>query len=286
MFKRFRITPDSSGIIRSVGISSLAIALCVYAMTIQPGGATYAALSATVLLIAAGGALQVSRAVRQLRRQHDQLRQATIQSERHYFKVLRRIMAAIEAREHYTRGRSKRIGFMAKRIGERLGLNNNQCHLLYMAGQVHDIGLLAVPDYILNKASRLGSEEFHTVHRHPETSYRILQPLTSLEGILPAVRFHHERMNGTGYPHELTGEQIPLSARILAVADAYDAMTHDRPFRTALPPIEALNELRRCSPAGYDEQCVAALEEITHLRNLMELHRPDAKAAPEPVQTS
>ena len=286
MFKHFRITPDSSGIIRSAGISSLAIALCIYAMTIQPDGATDVLLSAIVLLIAAGGALQVSRAVRQLRRKHDQLRQTAMQSERHYFKVLRRIMAAVEAREHYTRGRSKRIGFMARRIGEKLGLNNNLCHMLFLAGQVHDIGLLAVPDYILNKPSRLGSEEFRTVQRHPETSYRILQPLTSLEGILPAVRFHHERMNGTGYPHELTGKQIPLSARIMAVADAYDAMTHDRPYRAALPPIEALNELRRCSPAGYDEQCVAALGEITHLRNLMDLHRSDTKAAREPVKTS
>lgn len=79
-------------------------------------------------------------------------------------------------------------------------------------------------------------------------------------------------MNGTGYPAGLRGQQIPLSARILAVADAYDAMTHDRPHRTALPAIEALNELRRCSPAGYDPDCVAALEEVMHMRHLKVRH--------------
>ena len=86
------------------------------------------------------------------------------------------------------------------------------------------------------------------------------------------MRYHHERMNATGYPFQLEGDDIPLGARILSVADAYDAMTHDRPHRPALPPIEALAELRRCSPAGYDPDCVAALEEVLHLRHLRAAH--------------
>ncbi len=255
-----------------MGISAVAIALCIYAMTITGGGANFVLLSVIGLLVSAGAALPVGRAVRMMHRRHDELHEASVQAEKHYFKVLRRIMAAVEARERYTRGRSKRIGLLSQHIGEKLGLDHRQCHMLYLAGQVHDIGLLSVPDYILNKPSRLGNEEFRAVQRHAEASYKILRPLSSLVEILPAVRHHHERMNGTGYPQKLQGEQIPFSARILAVADAYDAMTHDRPHRAALPALESLNELRRCSPAGYDPQCVSALEEIMHLKSLRELH--------------
>ena len=278
MLHRIKLTADASGIARSVAVSAVAIALCIYAMAVQTDHGAFVLLSAIVLLLAAGLFLQVSRAVRQLHHKHGELHQAAREAEWHYFKVLRRIMAAIEAREHYTRGRSKRIGFLAKRMGEELGLDATECHMLYMAGQVHDIGLLAVPDYVLNKASRLGSEEYRAIKGHSETSYRILQPLTIMTDVLPAVRYHHERMNGTGYPNGLTGEQIPLLARIMAVADSYDAMTHDRPHRPGLPPIEALSELRRCSPAGYDGQCVAALEEVMHVRKLREVHGT-AKAA-------
>jgi HD-GYP domain-containing protein (c-di-GMP phosphodiesterase class II) len=271
--KQLRLSADSAGIVRSVAISAAAIALAIYAMTIQTTHLAFIVFSAVALLVAAGAVLQVSLAVRELSQRHEALHQASIQAEHHYFKVLRRIVAAVEAREPYTRGRSKRIAFLARRIAEKLGLATGQCHLIYLAAQVHDIGLLAVPDHILNKPSRLGSEEFRAVQRHAEASYRILQPLASLQDILQAVRYHHERMNGTGYPHQLAGETIPLTARILAVADAYDAMTHDRPHRPALPAIEALNELRRCSPAGYDSQCVEAIEEVMNMRRLQEVHQ-------------
>jgi HD-GYP domain-containing protein (c-di-GMP phosphodiesterase class II) len=157
-------------------------------------------------------------------------------------------------------------------MGGQLGLDHRLRGLLSLAAQVHDIGLLAVPEEILNRPSRLGNDEFRTIRKHPEMSFRILQPLTFMTEVLPAVRYHHERMNGTGYPHGLAGQEIPLSARILAVADAYDAMTHDRPHRPALAAIEALRELRRCTPAGYDERCVAALEAIMHLARLEEAH--------------
>lgn len=283
MLYRIKLTADATGIARSIAISAVAIALCVYAMTVQIDHGVFVLLAAIVLLLAAGAYLQVSHAVRQFHYKHGELHQAARQAEWHYFKVLRRIMAAIEAREHYTRGRSKRIGFLAKRMGEELGLDANECHMLYMAGQVHDIGLLAVPDYVLNKASRLGSEEYRAVKDHAEASYRILRALTIMTDVLPAIRYHHERMNGTGYPHALKGEEIPLSARIMAVADSYDAMTHDRPHRSGLPPIEALGELRRCSPAGYDSQCVSALEEVMDVRKLREVHGPAQPAAMQEV---
>ena len=123
---------------------------------------------------------------------------SSAEAEQHYFKVLRRVLAAIEAREPYTRGRSKRMGYLARRVGEQLGMDHDQCRLLDLAGQVHDIGLLSVPDRILNKPCRLGSAEFRNVQKHSEASFEILQPLTFLADMLPAIKFHHERMNGTG----------------------------------------------------------------------------------------
>lgn len=272
MPKRLRFIADAGELARSVGVSALAIALAVYAMVLQDQRASAAVLAAIILLIAAGAVLQVSRAVQQLRRKHDELSQAAVQAEHHYFEVLRRLLAAIEARDWHTRGRSERIGHLARRIGEALGLDDRQSGLLGLAGQVHDVGQLAVPESILNKPSRLGNEELRMVRKHAEQSYRILEPLRFLAEVLPAIRYHHERMNGTGYPFGLKGEEIPLTARILAVADSYDAMTHDRPHRPALPAIEAMNELERCSPAGYDPRCVEALEGVMSARPLREAH--------------
>ncbi len=273
MFKRIKLVAGAGEVARSMSISAIAIALGVYAMVLQENRGGAVVLAAIVLLVAAGAMLQVGRGVRQLHRKHQDTHESALRAERHYFKVLRRIMSAIENRDPYTRGRSKRIGYLARRIGENIGLDDYQCRMLDLAGQVHDLGLLSVPDYILNKPSRLGSDEFRTVKKHTELSYQILEPLTFLTDMLPAVRYHHERMNGTGYPHELQYEEIPIAARILAVADAYDAMTHDRPHRPALPVIEAMNELKRCSPAGYDEQCVSALEEVLNMKNLQKAHR-------------
>jgi HD-GYP domain-containing protein (c-di-GMP phosphodiesterase class II) len=272
--KRIKIVPDSAGIGRAVALSGMAIALAVYAMVMHERKFSVVLLGATILLIAIGAILQVARAVRLMRLQHDRLHVASQRAERHYLKVLRRILAAVEARQDYSRGRSKRIGGLTRRVALRLGMDSNQSRLLDLAGQVHDIGLLAVPERILNKPARLGGDEFRAIQRHAEISYRILEPLTFLAEALPAIRYHHERMNGTGYPFQLRGEAIPLAARILAVVDAYDAMTHDRPYRPALTPFDALEELRRCCPAGYDENCVAALEGIMNMKHLQDAHEP------------
>ncbi len=279
MFRKIKLIPGAAEVVRAVGISTLAAALAVYAMVQNhERSVVVVAMGAIVLLVMISAMLQVSRAVRRLHLQHHEARRAAELAERHYFKVLRRVLAAIEAREPYTRGRSKRIGFLARRVGEQLGLDKDECRLLDLAGQVHDIGLLAVPDRILNKASQLGGAELRNLEKHPEESFRILEPLTFLAEVLPAIRHHHERMNGTGYPGGISSDDIPLTARILAVADAYDAMTHDRPHRSALPPVEAMSELRRCAPAGYDSDCVTAMEEIMQMRHLRRAHAASAPA--------
>jgi HD-GYP domain-containing protein (c-di-GMP phosphodiesterase class II) len=268
LFGRIKIVAGAGEVARSMCISAIAIAMGVYAMVLQEHHGCIVILAVIILLVAGGAMLQVGRGVRQLHRKHLDTHESALRAERHYFKVLRRIVSAVENRDPYTHGRSKRIGHFARQIGEKLGLDDYQCRMLDLSGQVHDIGLLSVPEHILNKPARLGNEEFRTIKMHAEISYRILEPLTFMAEMLPAIRYHHERMNGTGYPHKLRSDDIPIPARILAVADAYDAMTHDRPHRSALPPIEAMNELRRCSPAGYDEKCVSALEEVLHMKHL------------------
>lgn len=285
MFRRIKFMADAGEVIRSVCVSSLAIALAVYAMVREERRIRMVVLGALVLLIAVLGIFQVSYAIRGLHRRHKAAREVAARAELHYFKVLRRLLTTIEAREQHTRGRSKRIGSLAKRIGRQLGLNRRQCTLLKLAGQVHDIGLLAVPEQILNSPRRLGAEEFRTVQKHAEMSFTILEPLTFLSEIMPAVRYHHERMNGTGYPDGLKGDQIPLKARILAVADAYDAMVHDRPRRPALSPLQAFDELERCAPAGYDPRCVAALEEVMNVPCLREAHQA-GEAVRSPLEAS
>ncbi len=284
---RFRVIAANGDVVRSVGISAIAIAVAAYAMVLQPGGVGLVALGCTIVLMAATAVLQVGRAVRHMHRRQDEAKRTAQRAERHYFKVLRRIVEAFEAREPYCRGRSRRISFLAGKIAGLMGLDGPRCRLLAMAAQVQDIGLLAVPDRILNKPSRLGGEEYRTVKKHPDTSYRILEPLSFMAGVLEAVRCHHERMNGTGYPFGKAGEEIPMEARILAVAEAYEAMTHDRPHRAALPSVEALSELRRCSPKGYDSDCVTALEEVLNVRDLRRAHRQPlpATARTDPALT-
>ena len=199
-----------------------------------------------------------------------------VESEEHYINVLRRIMTFVEAREQHGGGHSKRVGQLASRIAGNLALPAEQCQLLALAGELHDIGLLAIPEGMLNQHSRIGVTEFRTIQKHSEVSYEILRPLASLESVLPAIRHHHERMNGTGYPAGIREQEIPLGARILAVADAYDAMTHDRPHRAAMTPLATMKELERCTPHGYERQCVDALAQVVHLGQLSRASVPVA----------
>jgi len=268
--KRIRLVADAGQVARPVAISAVAIALAVYALVTSHDHITTTVLAGIILLIATGAMLQVSRAVRHLHRAQEQVRTAAARAERHYFKVLRRLTSAVEDRQPHLRARSRRIGKLAREIAEHMDMDAPQARLLCLAAQVHDIGLLSVSERILAKPARLAADEFRAVKRHPEVAYRILQPLTFLAEILPAVRYHHERMNGTGYPDGLAGEAIGVEARILAVADSYDAMTHDRPHRGAIGPADVLSELRRCSPAGYDPRCVDALMQVLQETHLLE----------------
>ena len=268
MFRRLRYLSETFDVVRPVTLGVAAIAVIAYAMAVTGRQMVTLLLGAVLLLIAGVMILQIQRAVRRLRRQSETVRKAAVEAERHYVDVLRRILKFVETREQYAHGHCERVGALAAQIGARLHLGRNRCRTLGLAGELLDIGLLAVPDGVLAKRGRFGTGDMPSVQKHSQASYDILKPLGSLADALPGIRHHHERMNGTGYPDALVGEDIPIEARILAVADTFDAMTHDRPQSPAMAPLAAVGELRRCSPAGYDSRCVEALAHIFHVPKL------------------
>jgi len=173
--------------------------------------------------------------------------------------ALRALINAIDAKDSYTCGHSDRVALIARRLGEQLGLNRQQREQLYLAGLLHDIGKIGIPDSVLLKAGKLTEEELGQIKRHPERGHAILKHLSHLTEVLPGVLHHHERWDGRGYPHGLGGEAIPLAARIIAVADAYDAMTSSRPYRRAMPEEKAEDILRRGAGSQWDRRVIEAL---------------------------
>ena len=148
---------------------------------------------------------------------------------------VRSFVSSLDAKDPYTRGHSERVALIARRIGKEMGLPDDELKTIHLSGLLHDIGKIGVDDQILRKAGRLTNEEFDQVKKHPMIGYNILSGLKNLKHVLPGVRNHHENFDGSGYPDGLAGEEIPQLARILAVADGYDAMGSDRPYRKGMP---------------------------------------------------
>ena len=165
--------------------------------------------------------------------------------------VVLSLAQSIEARDPYTRGHCERISSIAVRFGSRIGLSVNELDTLQVAGIVHDVGKVMIPDAILMKPGRLNFEERKIIRQHPVEGERICAPLKSLRRVLPIVRHHHERMDGSGYPDGLTGERIPFAARVLQIADVYDALTSARPYRPARSLTEALATMYEEADRGW-----------------------------------
>ena len=155
------------------------------------------------------------------------------------------LVSTLDAKDRYTRGHSERVAAIAKRLATELELPTSDCDDIHQAGLLHDIGKIGINDAVLQKPGKLTEAEFEHLKEHPVIGYRILQGLKRLDRVLPGVRHHHEDFAGTGYPDRLAGSEIPLMARILAVADAYDAMRSDRPYRKGMP-IDRIEEIFRC----------------------------------------
>jgi diguanylate cyclase (GGDEF)-like protein/putative nucleotidyltransferase with HDIG domain len=172
------------------------------------------------------------------------------------------LSATVDARDAYTAGHSRRVQQLSLAIGRELGLSKAELDLLGHAALFHDIGKLAVPDAILLKCAVLTDEEWSQMQRHSEEGARIIDRLGFLNDAVPAIRHHHERFDGTGYPDRLRGEEIPLGARIIHVADALDSMLTTRIYRAARPALEAMEELRRAAGTQFCPRCVGALERV------------------------
>lgn len=154
--------------------------------------------------------------------------------------VLLALARGIEAKDPYTEGHCERLSEYSTRLGQRIGLPGEQLTALHRAGVVHDLGKVAVPDAILLKPAPLTPEEWEIMRKHPVVGARICEPLKSFRLVVPIIRHHHEKLDGSGYPDGLKGEQIPVTARVLQIVDVYDALTTERPYKRALPLAEAL----------------------------------------------
>jgi len=168
--------------------------------------------------------------------------------------VLFSLAHSIEARDPYTHGHCERLAEMSARMGERLGVPEEQIKALRRAGVVHDIGKVAVPDSILLKPGPLTTDESKVMQKHPVIGERICAPLKTFRLVLPIIRHHHEKHNGSGYPDGLSGEEIPLTARILQLSDVYDALTTDRPYKVAFTPEVALDLMEEEAERGWWDQ--------------------------------
>ncbi len=170
--------------------------------------------------------------------------------------IIYALAATVDAKDHYTYGHSKKVSQYAVALAQAMNLNSEKVATIRAAGLLHDIGKIAVPDSILNKAGPLTEEEWEPMRAHPELGMEILKHVIDLVNCLPAILHHHEHFDGTGYPGALKGEEIPVEARVLAIADVYDAITSIRPYRNQLTPQEALDELRRCAGSQFDPELI------------------------------
>jgi putative nucleotidyltransferase with HDIG domain len=192
-----------------------------------------------------------------------------------YQGILAILAKFIDAVDSYTQEHSMRVSELAAEIAEHMGVREDEIESIRVAGLLHDVGKIEVSLEVLKKASELDAAEWDMIKSHALKGTEMLQPIGGLlRDVVPYVEFHHERFDGTGYLG-LAGDVIPLGARILAVADSYDAMVCDRPYRAGRTPTEAMNEIERCSATQFDPTVVAAFKAVMYRR---EEHAPAATA--------
>lgn len=172
--------------------------------------------------------------------------------------TIKGLARALDSKDKYTANHSENVAQYGFLIAVAMGLDPETCQRIRLAGILHDIGKIGIPDDILNKPARLTDEEFMIIKQHPGKGYRILEPFKQMRDVADAACSHHERYDGFGYPRKLKGEAIPLGGRILALADAFDTLTSDRTYRPRVPIQDALVEMRRCAGGHFDPEVVAA----------------------------
>jgi putative nucleotidyltransferase with HDIG domain len=240
-------------------------ALPVYVPVVAVLAAAYTQLSVWTLPLFLVPALAAQRLFAMYREQSeltDELRSANARLERAGLSFASALVAALDARDQYTAGHSAAVARYSQDIAARLGLPEEEQQLAHLCGLVHDIGKVALPPGLLEKPGPLTLDERRQMEEHPSVGERILSKVENYADIARVVRHHHERVDGNGYPDALVDDDIPLISRILAVADAYDAMTSDRPYREAMPSQVARLRIAQAVGSQFDTSVVAAFEAI------------------------
>jgi len=202
----------------------------------------------------------------------EELEEEKNNSEKLLVEVTQALATTIDAKDKYTSGHSRRVAEYSKKIAVALGKDAKVQHEIYIIALLHDIGKIGIPDEIINKRDNLTEEEFALVRKHPEIGYEIMKNITTMPNLEIGVRWHHERMDGKGYPDGLKGEQIPEFARIISVADAYDAMTSNRSYRNYLPQDVVRSELEKGSGTQFAPEIAEKMIQIIDADKEYKLH--------------
>lgn len=190
---------------------------------------------------------EVERKTQEIKAQHEKLDRISMQ-------IVKALSGAIDAKDTYTNGHSTRVADYSKEIARRAGLSEEIQNDIYMMGLLHDVGKIGVPDAIINKPAKLTDEEYAIIQKHPVLGAKIMKNITDFSKLSTGARWHHERYDGKGYPDGISGEDIPIEARIIAVADAYDAMSSRRSYRDVLPQAYIYDEVKKGKGLQFDPE--------------------------------
>ena len=213
-----------------------------------------------ILLIESG--IKSVKQMDEIKQINEKLEDSKEQLEQAYLDMIQTLRYTVEAKDSYTRGHSDRVSEYSVLIGEKLGLSEEQIKTLRIGGLFHDIGKIGIPDSILLKPSKLSDDEYSQIKNHPAIGAHILGSADIFKDIIPIVKHHHEKYDGTGYPGMLKGEEIPYLARIAAVADTFDAMTSRRSYRGPIDIEHVKDEIKRCEGTQFDPQVAEAFLDI------------------------
>ncbi len=197
-----------------------------------------------------------------------------------FYNTVETLIRALQARDPYTSGHSTRVSRYCLLIADKLKFNNKLKHSVYLASMLHDIGKIGISDTLLLRPGKLSDEEMEIIREHPQLGASMIQVLGEMHPIVPLILHHHEAYDGTGYPAGIKGENIPLISRIIAVADAFDAMTSDRPYRERCSKHEAIAELKNCAGRKYDPRIVQIFLKVLEEISSKPVHSPDQVLTP------
>ncbi len=214
-----------------------------------------------LLLLIESGIKSVSQ-MREITKMNKKLSETYQKLEQSYLESIQTIRYTVEAKDNYTRGHSDRVSEYSVLLGKKLCMSEDDLHKLKIGGLFHDVGKIGVPDIVLQKESKLTDEEYSEIKKHPTIGANILCNATIFQDIIPIVKYHHEKFDGTGYPDGLSGNDIPYLARIAAIADSFDAMTSRRVYRNSLSIDQVINEFKKCKGSQFDPEIVDAFLDI------------------------